>query len=243
MSSPESNNLIEKTSIHRHPSHNGEELSFSESGQSRSEPIPTSLIVDVISFDHTSVDGLLNFLRNLGCNVRQSHYNHTDAGGLSDARSYEFVCFVGDAETILSNRILERYRTVAPRSTLTVGSATLNLNLAARLIQHGAKTFFQLPASQDQIREQIGWLVSSVSERRASIRQEITHFQNYCTLTNSEIEVLRKMLEGCANKQIAQTLGIGLRTVELRRSKIMRKMQAKTISQLIYYVHRAGVCI
>ncbi len=243
MSSPESNNLIEKASLLHHTSHNVEDAAYSESSQSRSELVPTPLLVDVISFDHTSVDGLLNLLRSMGCNVRQSHYNPTDAGAFSDARTSEFVCFAGDAESILNNRVLERYRTVCPRATLTVGSATLNLKLASKLIQHGAKAFFGLPASQDQVREEIGWLIQSVSERRANIRQEITHFQNYCTLTNSEIEVLRKMLEGSANKQIAQLLGIGLRTVELRRSKIMRKMQAKTISQLVYYVHKSGVCV
>lgn len=243
MSSPESNNLIEKASLLRHTSHTVEETTFSESPQSHPELVPLPLLVDVISFDHTTVDALLNLLRSMGCNVRQSHFNPTDLGSLSDARTSEFVCFAGDAESILNNRILERYRTVCPRATLTVGSSTLNLKLASKLIQHGAKAFFEIPASQDQIREEIGWLISFVSEQRANIRQEITHFQNYCTLTNSEIEVLRKMLEGCANKQIAQSLSIGLRTVELRRSKIMRKMQAKTISQLVYYVHKSGVCV
>ncbi len=89
----------------------------------------------------------------------------------------------------------------------------------------------------------IGWLITCVSQKREGIREQISHFQNYCTLTNPELEVLRKMLAGYANKQIAQMLGIGLRTVELRRSKIMRKMQAKNISQLVYFVYKSGVVV
>lgn len=55
-------------------------------------------------------------------------------------------------------------------------------------------------------------------------------------LTDAENEVLDAMLKGMANKQIAQLLEIGLRTVELRRSKIMRKMHAKSLAELIKFV-------
>jgi len=62
------------------------------------------------------------------------------------------------------------------------------------------------------------------------------HQTNLTTLTPAEVQVLDAMLDGMANKQIAQALEIGLRTVELRRSKIMRKMQAKSLAQLVKYV-------
>ncbi len=239
MNSSELNKSVDNTSVLHHPSHsinNTEEDSGIDHNQ-------TPLLVDVISLDHTSVDGLLSLLRSMGCNVRQSHFNPTDANSLSDARTSEFVCLVGDSEVIINSGILQRYKTLCPRATLVVGSSSLNLKTVSSLIRGGAKTFFELPARQDRLMEDIGWLITSVSEKRVGIREQITHYQNYCSLTNPELEVLRKMLSGCANKQIAQMLSIGLRTVELRRSKIMRKMQAKNISQLVYYIYKSGANI
>lgn len=56
------------------------------------------------------------------------------------------------------------------------------------------------------------------------------------SLTEAENSVLDAMLIGMANKQIAQKLQIGLRTVELRRSKIMRKMGAKSLAELVKFI-------
>ena len=52
-------------------------------------------------------------------------------------------------------------------------------------------------------------------------------------LTEDEREVFRRLLAGHANKRIAVDLDIGLRTVELRRANIMRKMQATSLPDLV----------
>jgi FixJ family two-component response regulator len=68
----------------------------------------------------------------------------------------------------------------------------------------------------------------------AEMRARLEH------LTPAENEVIEAMLDGLANKQIAQRLSIGLRTVELRRSKIMRKMQAKSVAELVKFICMSG---
>jgi FixJ family two-component response regulator len=52
-------------------------------------------------------------------------------------------------------------------------------------------------------------------------------------LSDDEVAVLRKLLEGLPNKRIAVDLDIGLRTVELRRSNIMKKMGATSLPDLV----------
>ena len=52
-------------------------------------------------------------------------------------------------------------------------------------------------------------------------------------MTEDELEVFRRLLAGQANKRIASDLDIGLRTVELRRSNIMKKMQATSLPDLV----------
>lgn len=54
-------------------------------------------------------------------------------------------------------------------------------------------------------------------------------------LTPREFEVLRLLVEGKANKEIAATLAIAVRTVETHRARIMLKLGVHSISELIHY--------
>jgi two-component system response regulator FixJ len=73
-------------------------------------------------------------------------------------------------------------------------------------------------------------------ERKAQLRSRLAE------LKETERAVLDAMLDGKGNKEISQELEIGLRTVELRRSKIMAKMQATNVAQLIRLVCEASGC-
>jgi FixJ family two-component response regulator len=67
-----------------------------------------------------------------------------------------------------------------------------------------------------------------------ALRRQTGELQSrLATLTEDEVAVLRKLLEGLPNKRIAVDLDIGLRTVELRRSNIMRKMGATSLPELV----------
>ena len=72
------------------------------------------------------------------------------------------------------------------------------------------------------------------SEQRDTIRKKIA------ALTESEKAVLEKMVEGIPNKQIARRLDMGLRTAELRRSQIMKKLNATSLAEVVRYVMIAG---
>ena len=56
------------------------------------------------------------------------------------------------------------------------------------------------------------------------------------TLTPGETEVLNRLISGQSNKQIAHDLIIGLRTVELRRARILEKMNAGSLPELVQLV-------
>ena len=53
------------------------------------------------------------------------------------------------------------------------------------------------------------------------------------TLTPREQDVLRQVVEGLSNRKIAELLNLSRKTVEVHRAKVMQKMQAETLSQLI----------
>lgn len=53
------------------------------------------------------------------------------------------------------------------------------------------------------------------------------------SLTPRETEVMNLVVDGSANKEIAATLGVSPKTVEVHRANVMRKMQAKSLAELV----------
>jgi two-component system response regulator FixJ len=60
------------------------------------------------------------------------------------------------------------------------------------------------------------------------------------TLTPREREVLDQMVIGRPNKAIARALGISPRTVEIHRARVMQKMEAESLAQLVRMAFIAG---
>ncbi len=61
------------------------------------------------------------------------------------------------------------------------------------------------------------------------------------SLSRRERQVLAGLVEGQTNKEIARQFDLSPRTVEVYRAKLMTKMQANNISELVRFAVRAGV--
>jgi DNA-binding NarL/FixJ family response regulator len=57
-------------------------------------------------------------------------------------------------------------------------------------------------------------------------------------LTTREREVLQLLAEGQSNKQVAATLGIGIKTAEAHRANLMRKLKVSSVGELVRYAIR-----
>jgi DNA-binding NarL/FixJ family response regulator len=57
-------------------------------------------------------------------------------------------------------------------------------------------------------------------------------------LTEREVEVVRLLADGKPNKEVAALLGISMKTVETHRSAVMRKLDVKSITELVRYAIR-----
>jgi two-component system, LuxR family, response regulator FixJ len=104
---------------------------------------------------------------------------------------------------------------------------------AVRAMRAGAVTFLEKPCSDKElwssIETALQWETRSLQQR--THRGEIA--ARRATLTPAEIQVLERLLAGKANKTIAAELDLGLRTVELRRATIMKKMEANSLAELV----------
>ena len=65
--------------------------------------------------------------------------------------------------------------------------------------------------------------------------------RRYESLTNREREVLRLVVSGLLNKQIAGELGSSEVTVKMHRGQVMRKMKAQSIVELLRMAQKIGI--
>lgn len=108
--------------------------------------------------------------------------------------------------------------------------------MAVRAVQAGAVDFIQKPFNDQALLDCVHRALSRDAEQRgeASRLQDIQ--DRFDRLTPREQEVLHLVIAGKRNKVIAAELGISQSTVEAHRAKVMEKMEASTLSDLMRMV-------
>jgi FixJ family two-component response regulator len=105
----------------------------------------------------------------------------------------------------------------------------------------GAVNFLTKPVDDQQLFAAVeeALRINDRERREWSARQIVTDRVN--TLTPRERQVLEKVVAGRLNKQIAGDLGIVEKTIKVHRARVMRKMQAGTLAELIHLASLAGI--
>ncbi len=108
-----------------------------------------------------------------------------------------------------------------------------NVPDAVRAMQGGAVDFMEKPFNSDRLLERVKQALQRDAENRARSRQDAVVHARRKRLTPREAEILDLILQGKASKVIAIELGISERTVELHRSRILRKLGVRNASELM----------
>jgi len=104
--------------------------------------------------------------------------------------------------------------------------------LAVRAIRAGAHDFIEKPFKQDVLLASVAGALARPAPALPAVSDPAT-VERLKQLTEREREVFDLMVLGEPNKVIAQKLGISFRTVEVHRSRILAKMQAANLAELI----------
>ena len=107
---------------------------------------------------------------------------------------------------------------------------------AVQAIQGGAVDFLEKPFDSDRLLDCINRALEADLEAREHTRQVEKVQEKLSLLTGREREVFDCVVAGKANKVIAIDLGISERTVEIHRSRVMRKMGARNLADLMRFV-------
>jgi len=108
-----------------------------------------------------------------------------------------------------------------------------SVSMAVEAMQMGAVHFLEKPVPEQQLWDSIrrALELDEKNRRRAARRRKVE--ERLARLTPGEREVLDLILEGKLNKEIAAELGLSTRTVEDRRAKLMKKMDAHSLAELV----------
>ena len=116
-----------------------------------------------------------------------------------------------------------------------------NITVAVRAMRAGAIDFVEKPFSNDTIRASIELaLASEAAPPEGGIKREVVA-QRLTRLSRREHEVMTRLVAGNSNKVTALTLGLSPRTVEIHRARVMEKMQARSLSELVRLAITAGI--
>ena len=108
--------------------------------------------------------------------------------------------------------------------------------MAVAALKKGAIDFIEKPFNDAELLRLVSQCLVSERESRARRRQDAEVSRRLDQLTQREREVLDLIIVGKLNKQIADVLGISIKTVEVHRARVMEKMAAQSLAELVQNV-------
>jgi two-component system, LuxR family, response regulator FixJ len=111
-----------------------------------------------------------------------------------------------------------------------------DIPMAVEAMQNGAFDFLQKPFRDQDLIDRIQRALEKDRENRAALGERARIRERLDSLTPREREVLDLVTSGKANKVMAADLGLSQRTVEIHRARVMEKMGASSVAQLVRMV-------
>ena len=107
-----------------------------------------------------------------------------------------------------------------------------DLPMALSAFRKGACDFFQKPVSGKALVQAIE---KAQRESQAAFEQQSLQHK-FDQLTEREQQVLAHVIQGMTNKQISETMFLSLRTIEVHRAKIMKKLEVNNMAELVQHL-------
>lgn len=121
-------------------------------------------------------------------------------------------------------------------------SGMARVSEAVQAFQLGSIDFVEKPFDLQVMVDAINKAVGLDLERRHARTAAAALARRFTKLTGREREVLELIVNGAANKEVAATLGLSPKTVEVHRANVMRKTQAGSLAELVrmFFENQSG---
>ena len=195
----------------------------------------TGSLVAVVDDDPAVCRSLGRLLSSNGYGVRT----------FTDAHDYVTECAdIGPACLVLDLRIAEVNGLQLFEETDAAGKAVPTIFItgmgdvasSVRAIKRGAVDFIEKPFDDLVLLDAVERAITRYRDLRQETELLRTTLQRFCGMTTREAEVCTLVTAGWLNKQIAAALGIAEKTVKVHRARVMDKMRAGSVAELVITV-------
>ena len=197
-------------------------------------------VVAIVDDDPWARDGLQRLIRSAGWRV-ETFASAPDF--LAVARGQEPTCLILDLQ--LSGQsgfdLQKQMATIGLEIPIVFLTGHGDIPSSVRAMKAGAVEFLTKPVDEEKLLQAIAEAIErdrGTRQRRAAIAELQRRYES---LTVREQEVLRQVVSGLLNKQIAAELNITEFTVKFHRGHIMRKMRAESLADLVRMAESLGI--
>jgi two-component system response regulator FixJ len=188
-------------------------------------------LVHVVDDDDAVRDSLAVMLESAGFAVR----TYGSATALLAATMGTIGCVVTDVRMPEMDglELQRRLAETGPPLPVIVMTGHGDVPIAVEAMRAGAADFLEKPFDDEQLLASVRRAIAASERARDETEAAADIAARLTSLTPKEREVLDKLVQGLPNKTIAYDLGSSPRTVEVHRARVMEKMGARSLPELV----------
>jgi len=116
-----------------------------------------------------------------------------------------------------------------------------DIRMSVSAMKRGAEDFLTKPVDEELLIAAVEKALATSARQRSQAHDQAVINDQLARLTPREMEVMRCLLTGAINKQVASHLGIVEKTVKVHRARVLEKMEVHSLAELARICDHAGV--
>ena len=137
--------------------------------------------------------------------------------------------------------VLIEVRRWSPDTKIVVLTGVAATGIIKSLVDEDVDGLFSKADENTELYQRLPGILRGQSYIAASFLDILNRAEETASLTGRERQILNLIIAGQSNKEIAETLGIALKTVDSHRTSMMQKVGVHSVPQLMAYALREGL--
>ena len=197
-----------------------------------------SAVIYLVDDDQAFLESVGWFLKSISHRVEMHSSPQSLLAASQDGALAGQGCIVADLRMpgMTGIELLKALRGRHNHLPFVVMTAYGDVESAVRALKAGAYDFIEKPFDNDAFADLVEKAVA-LSHEQANLSKNVEESRRkLASLTPREAEVLDHILAGVTNREMAEKLGISVKTIESHRARVMEKTEVKSLAALIHLV-------
>ncbi|PAA27444.1 response regulator transcription factor [Pseudomonas fragi] len=201
---------------------------------------PTRSVVYVVDDDQGMLDSTVWLLESVGLNALAFTSGQAFLDACDPALS---ACVVLDVRMpgMGGLNVQQALQARGVKMPVIFVSGHADVPIVVRAFKAGAYDFIEKPYNQQLLLDSVQQALSGGSTQHTASQEQTELDARLHSLTPRERDVLMPLVKGYTTREIAQLLGVSVKTIDLYRSRVMKRMQAQHLPDLVGMAIAAGL--